>query len=79
MSKYTSHNDGAQLTCFHEDPECVLMKKEAVKREQDFIEYHDLSPCHLCSDGEQTEKSHPNMKYQNVTIDPENDTMLDRL
>lgn len=78
MTKYASTNDGTYISCYHEDPECKLMKKEPREITEQYIAYHELSPCWRCSDGSRPKNRKPDMRYQNATIDEDNDP-LDRI
>jgi hypothetical protein len=75
MSKYTSNNKGSQLTRYHEDPECPRMKNESRERKDSYIQYHDLKPCFACSDGEPPERGNHDYRYQDASIDEDNDPL----
>ena len=73
MTNFASKNDGTYITCYHEDPDCTVMKRDAREITTEYIEYHELKPCWKCAGGERTINDNPELKYQNASINEEND------
>lgn len=75
MTKYISKKSGCRVSHYHEDPNCGRLKHDARKTTPSEIAYHELEPCWKCSDGTRNTHTEQDMRYQNVSIDPENDPL----
>jgi hypothetical protein len=79
MTKYVSSKGACRVQNWHSDPECANLKAQATEATASQLEYHNLSPCKRCVDGYEYRHTKQTWKYQNASIDTENDTMMDRL
>lgn len=50
-TKYTPKTNSKQ-SWYHLDPNCGRIKKEALERSDNYIQFHELNECPICGDGD---------------------------